>query len=87
MKKTKFQRWVERETVAEVARKMTTLGDDYACTIGAVYQWLKGEYVPRPAKIRGLVQVSQGALTLRDVHDHIDIATAAWRERQQETAK
>jgi hypothetical protein len=65
---TKFGRWVERQSVARVARGLEGVG--FIVTRGAVYEWLRGASRPRPDHADALVRVSGGAITLRDVYDH-----------------
>ena len=73
---TKFERWVKEYGVAKLVKDLADLGPYYAATFSAVYQWLRGETEPRAAKIRGLVNLSGGKITLQDVHDHMDAARA-----------
>jgi hypothetical protein len=78
---TKFEQWVRRYGVSNLVHAMHALGPDYAVTFSAIYQWIRGQHEPRPAKIRGVVKIADGALTLEDVHQHFEITRAAWLAR------
>lgn len=83
---TKFWDWAKDFGVARVAVEMTKLGPDFAVTHSAVYQHLRGDTEPRGAKMRGYVKLSNGALTLQDLHDHVEKARAARAERELDRA-
>lgn len=67
---TKFEQWVKQYGVSALCDAMRKRGLDYAITYSAVYQWLRGEHEPRPKKIRVLAEISAGAISVQDIHDH-----------------
>lgn len=69
---TKFEKWVKDYGVGQLVVAMRERGADYAVTYSAVYQWLRGEHEPRPRKMRALAAVSDGAITVQDIHDHFE---------------
>lgn len=67
---TKFEQWAKQFGVSNLVDAMRAKGIDYAITYSAVYQWLRGEHEPRPKKIRALAEISAGAISVQDIHDH-----------------
>jgi len=67
---TKFEQWVKQYGVQNLVDALRKRGMEYAVTYSAVYQWLRGEHEPRPKKIRALADISAGAITVQDIHDH-----------------
>lgn len=74
---TKFVQWVKQFGVQNLVDAMRGLGPDFAVTYSAVYQWCRGEHEPRPKKIRALAEISNGAITVQDIHDHFQARGAA----------
>lgn len=74
---TKFERWVKQFGVSNLVDEMRKRGQDYAVTYSAVYQWCRGEHEPRPKKIRALAEISAGAITVQDIHDHFHARAVA----------
>lgn len=74
---TKFEQWVKQFGVSNLVDEMRKRGQDYAVTYSAVYQWCRGEHEPRPKKIRALAEISAGAITVQDIHDHFHARAAA----------
>lgn len=70
MSETKFEQWVKKFGVMNLVDEMRRRGPDYAVTYSAVYQWCRGEHEPRPKKIRALAEISAGAISVQDIHDH-----------------
>jgi hypothetical protein len=68
--KTKFAAWVMQYGVADLVYEMKRRG--HSLTTQAVYQWLWGTTEPVNAKQRDLVRISNGAIRLEDIHDHIE---------------
>ena len=69
-KTTKFATWVMGYGVANLVEEMKRRG--HSLTTQAVYQWLWGKTEPVNAKQRDLVRISNGAIRLEDIHDHIE---------------
>lgn len=69
---TKFQRWVRDFGVGNLVVAMREQFPDCAVTYSAVYQWLRFDHEPRPKKMRALVAISEGAISLQDIHDHFE---------------
>lgn len=69
---TKFEKWVKEFGVGALVIAIRDKHPECAVTYSAIYQWLRGEHEPRPKKMRALVSVSQGAITLQDIHDHFE---------------
>lgn len=67
---TKFEQWVKQFGVIALCDEMRKRGLEYAITYSAVYQWLRGDHEPRPKKIRALAEISAGAISVQDIHDH-----------------
>lgn len=74
---TKFEQWVKQFGVIALCDAMRKRGLDYAITYSAVYQWLRGDHEPRPKKIRALAEISAGAISVQDIHDHFHQKAAA----------
>jgi len=74
---TKFEQWVKQFGVSNLVDEMRKRGQDYAVTYSAVYQWCRGEHEPRPKKIRALAEISGGAISVQDIHDHFHARAAA----------
>jgi hypothetical protein len=75
-RETVFGAWVERVGVTHIVLALARLGQNHEVTPAAVYQWWRREHVPRHARIRSLVRVADGAITLQDVYDHFAPAAA-----------
>jgi len=73
---TKFEQWVKQYGVSNLVDAMRKRGQDYAVTYSAIYQWCRGEHEPRPKKIRALAEISEGAITVQDIHDHFQARAA-----------
>lgn len=73
---SKFEQWAKQRGVSNIVDEMRKRGQDYAITYSAVYQWLRGEHEPRPKKIRALAEISAGAITVQDIHDHFHAKAA-----------
>lgn len=73
---TKFEQWVKKIGVSALCDEMRKRGLEYAVTYSAVYQWLRGEHEPRPKKIRALAEISAGAISVQDIHDHFQAKAA-----------
>jgi len=80
---TKFADWVRQTGVGTIAERLRELGPSCSVTETAVYQWVRGDHEPRPAKIRGLVKISEGEITFDDVNHHLEIARASKIHRQE----
>ncbi|CAJ0862229.1 hypothetical protein R77567_01629 [Ralstonia sp. LMG 32965] len=73
---TKFGSWV-------VAFGIARLAGELKVTNVAIYQHLRAEFEPRPKLMRAYVHIAAGAITMQDIHDHIDQVRAAQRSDEQ----
>lgn len=69
---TRFLVWVREIGIAEVVDRMCKLGPEYAVTMSAVYQHMRGDVQPRLPKIQGYVRLAAGRLTLNDINEHFE---------------
>lgn len=67
---SKFARWVRQYGVKKLADTMTNRGKETRVSFGMVYQWLRREHEPRGPKARLIVKLSDGAVSLDDLHEH-----------------
>jgi hypothetical protein len=74
---TKLELWAKQFGVQNIVDAMRAKGVDYAVTYSAVYQWIRGEHEPRPKKIRALAEISGGAISVQDIHDHFHARAAS----------
>jgi hypothetical protein len=69
-RQTAFGAWIERVGVVWIYGKLHEMGQDHAVTIAAIYQWWRREHEPRMSKIRDLVAISGGSISVEDVLEH-----------------
>jgi len=69
---TKFEKWALKYGVANLVSAMKARGPNDSVTYSAVYQWLRGQHEPRPRKMRAMVEISAGEITLNDIAAHFE---------------
>lgn len=67
---TPFGAWVSGYTTMRLVAAMTDAGCPVERHI--VYHWLAGRYCPRPSAARAMVALSDGALTLDAIYEHVE---------------
>jgi hypothetical protein len=74
---TKFERWARKYGVNNLVDEMRRHGPDSAVTFSAIYQWLRADHEPRGHRVRALVEISAGDLSVQDIHDHFSLKQRA----------